>query len=429
MSNLNQTVEQKITPFMTKLNANKVIKSIISGMMATMPLSLGTALIAIIAGFPIPAWTNWLTTTGISAHMSAVAGGTTELLSLFMVFTIAYNYAKLKGANGMTAAVLSLGSFIILMPQKIKLTDGTTVDALAKTYIGSGGIFVAILTAILVTALYCYLEKKGLVIKLPESVPEMVSQSLSPAFIAIIIFTLVFLIRVGISYTGFESIFNLIQTVLGKPLMGFGTSPAAVLAVNVIANLIWFFGIHPSTVVTAFIPVFMGALMGNIEAFQAGQPLPYLAYSVLTFGFMTLGGAGGTIGLSINMALFSKSKRFKALGKLAIIPSICNINEPLIFGTPIIFNPIFFIPMVFSSVVSGLVGILFLNIGAFAKFNPLIQLPNTVPSPITIFASSGIIGAIAVCCAILVLTLIYYPFFKFADKQALKEEEKGEIVA
>lgn len=423
MSNFSNVIQQKLVPFMGKVSSNKVIMSLTAGMMAIMPLTLGTFLIAIASNFPIAAWTNWLAATGLSTHMSAVIGATTELTGLYIVFSVAYNYAKLKESDGMTAGILSLASFIILMPQKVKFPDGTAVDALAKTYLGSGGIFVSMIVAILVTSLYCYLDKKGLVLKLPDSVPEMVSKSLGPTFIAMIIFVVVFLVRVGLDYTSYKTIFDFISTLIGKPIMSFGTSPWSLIGVFTLTSIFWCFGIHPASIMSVYVPVVTAAAIGNITAYQSGAELPYLAFGAM-FLFLAIGGTGSTLGLAIDMVLFSKSERFKALGKLAIVPGLFNISEPLVFGTPIIFNPIFFIPMALSNIVTGSICLLFVKLGAFKSFNPAVGLPWTMPAPIQALLQTGIMAALGVCCAILAVTVLYFPFFKLADKQALKEEQQ-----
>ncbi|MGG7621265.1 PTS sugar transporter subunit IIC [Bacillus coreaensis] len=420
---MNTFLEQKVTPFVNKFGNSTVLTALTRGFMASLPLTLGTFLIAIVANFPVEAWTKWLAETGLSIHLNAVIGATTDLLGIYFAFMIAYYYAKIKGSDEVVSGVLSLASFLILIPQQIEGTDGNLIAAMEKTYLGSGGIFVAMVTAISVAALYTFLHKKGLIIRLPDSVPDMVSKSLSPVFIAMIIFVLALLVRIGFAYTSFETIFAFINTVIAKPLMNLGSSPAALLIFFTVSNILWWCGIHPASLQGVYLPVVGGAIAGNIAAFQQGEPLPYLAFMVLFFTYVGVGGNGNTLGLAINMTLFAKSERFKALGRVGIVPNIFNINEPLIFGIPIIFNPFFFIPMALSSIVTGLVGLLFIKIGAYSSLNPLVQLPWTTPPAITAVVTAGVLAAVGVCCAILATVLLYFPFFRMADKQALKEEQ------
>ncbi|GFP76469.1 PTS sugar transporter subunit IIC [Clostridium fungisolvens] len=425
MSNIMETMEKKVMPPMTKLNNNKVIKALTMGMMATMPLTLGTCLVAIAANFPMKAWSDLLAKTGIGVQMNAVINGTTQLMALYIVIAIAFNYAKIKGHDGMTAAMLSLGSFIVLMPQQV-MVDKTPILALTKDYLGSTAIFGGMVIALLVTALYCQLDKKGIVIKMPDSVPEMVSKSLSPTFIAMIIFLIVLIVRIGFAATPYGNIFDFITKTVGLPIMKFGASPWSVVVVFMIINFLWFFGIHPNTILSVYMPVLITAGTANITAFQSGKPLPYFAFSALA-AYIGLGGAGSTLGLAICM-LTGRSERYKTMGKLSIVPSIFNINEPLIFGVPIMFNPVYFIPMILSTPVGAAVGLVFIKLGAHAKMNPTIQLPWTMPQPVAAAISTGLFAALGVCCAVAAVTLLYFPFFKYADRQALKEEQE-EVVA
>lgn len=422
---MNTFLEQKVTPFVNKFGNSTVLTALTRGFMSSLPLTLGTFLIAIVANFPIEAWTKWLAETGLSTHLNAVIGATTNLLGVYFAFTIGYFYAKIKGSDEMVAGVLSLASFLILIPQQIIGQDGNPISAFETSYLGSNGIFVAMITAITISALYTFLHKKGLVIKLPDSVPDMVTKSLSPVFIAMIIFVLVLLVRIGFANTSFETIFAFINTIVAMPLMNLGSSPVALLIFFTVANILWWCGIHPASLSGVYMPVVGGAIAGNIAAFQQGEPLPFLIFMVLFFTYVGVGGNGNTLGLAINMALFAKSERYKALGRVGIVPNIFNINEPLVFGIPIIFNPFFFVPMALSSIVTGLVGLLFIKLGAYSSFNPLVQLPWTTPPAITAMVTAGILAAVGVCCAIFASVLLYYPFFKMADKQALMDEKEN----
>ena len=424
MQTKNGFVEQKIMPIMGKISENKVIKSITNGMMSTMPLSLGTSIIAIVANFPVDSWTNFLAQTGISVHTSAIISGTTTILALYLAFIIGYYNAKLRDSDSMTAGVLSLAAFLILMPQTVTAADGTVTNALAQTYLGSSGVFVAILCGVLVSSLFVFLKRKGLVIKLPDSVPEMVAKSLSPTFIAMIVFVCILAVRIVFGYTEYGNVFDFINKIIGAPLMGVGSSVWTLMAIYALSNFLWCFGIHPSALTSVLTPVFLTAFTSNIEAFGNGQVIPYLAF-VVVYQFIMIGGTGSTLGLSIDMLLFSKSERYKTMGKLAIIPNIFNINEPVIFGVPILYNPLFIAPMTLSAFVNGITAFIFVNLGWFANYNPAVKVPWTMPSPIIHFLQSGIGPCVVAIIVIILSALLYLPFFKAADRIALKEEVEG----
>jgi len=186
----------------------------------------------------------------------------------------------------------------------------------------------------------------------------------------------------------------------------------------------WFFGIHPSAMMSAYLPVMMTAGIANLEAFLAGDPMPFLHFSAV-MGIIAVGGTGGTLGLAFLM-LRAKSERFKVLGKMAFVPSLFNINEPLIFGIPLLLNPIFFVPMVLSIPLAGLVVSIFYNLGFYSNLNPTVSLPWIMPSFIGAFLVGGWKMFVAIICVIVALGFLYYPFFKIVDKQASAEEKANE---
>ncbi len=423
MKNYKGIFTEKIVPAIAKLGNNQVLKAITAGMMATMPLSLGTSIIAVVANFPIAAWTTWLAKTGLSVHMSAVISGSTTIIAVYLAFVIGYHYAKEKGSDAITAGILSLASFLILMPQSVAVGE-IQVAGLAQKYLGASGVFVAIICGIFVSGIYTFLKKRNLSIKLPDSVPEMVSQSLSPTFIAMIIFVVIFGVRVFFGFTSYGNAFDAISNIIGKPVMSFGATPAALITLYALTNLFWCFGIHPSALTSFYTPVLLTVITSNVQAFANGEPLPYLAMIVI-YQFMMLGGTGCTLGLTIDMVLFGKSQRFKSLGKLALVPNLFNINEPIIFGAPIVYNPIFMLPMVGVAVANGLLVFLLTNLGWFATYNPTIKVPWTMPGPVIHFLQSGWLPALIALVVIAMDALIYLPFFKVADGLALKEESSN----
>ena len=421
MNNLTETIDAKIMPMLSKLTENKVIKAVQYGAMATMPLTLGVALIAVLVNFPIESWTNWLATTGIDVHMRATIKVTMEATALFMTFMIGYHHAHQRGKNGLTGGILSLGAFLILMPHVIPY-EGGVVEGINFSYLGADGIFGGLILAVIISGLYSKLEDKGLVVKLPNSVPPMVAQSLSPTFIAIVIFTLVFLARVALSFTAYGDYFTALNTIVGTPILSLGATPVSAIIFMSMSSLSWFFGVHPSVLLSMYLPVLMTTGTANINGFMSGEELPYFVFTAAMM-YYALGGTGNTLGLSLLMPFTAKSERYKALGKLNIGPAIFNINEPLIFGLPIVLNPIFFIPLLLSSITNGLMGVLFYNLGFYNSLNPTISLPWPTPAPITHLLRMGLWGLLGVVIAILVNGLIYYPFFKRADKLAYLEEQ------
>ncbi|PGE66604.1 PTS sugar transporter subunit IIC [Bacillus toyonensis] len=418
-------LERIITPLTNYLGNSKVVNAITSGMMMTIPVTIGVTLFAILGNLPFEGWKEFLIQIGIYTHMQDMISATLSLLAVYMVVIIAYSYAKEEGMNGMTAAVIALGSFLCLMPMSIKVGE-EQIPAILNQYLGSDGIFVAMFVGVFTSKLYCSLKRKNIGVKLPESVPPMVADAINPVFISIIIFTLIFFIRVIFGYTPYENIFNFVSQVIALPVKFIGSSVWSVIAIFTFMNICWFFGLHPAPIINVWYSATAPLFTAAITAFASGTPfseIPYLAFTLMHFA-VVIGGTGNTLGLAINL-LFAKSEQYKSLGKIGIVPNIFNINEPIVFGLPLVLNPIYFIPLITSSIVGGLMGIVFLNItGILSNFNPLIELPWVTPAPFAAYISGGWLLFIMTVLIIVSQILLYYPFFKMGDKKAYEAEQQ-----
>lgn len=416
-------LEKFIGPIATKLNDSELIKGLSTGMMRTMPITLGVAAFAILVNLPITAWQNFLANSGLYTVTNEIISVTMSMLAIYVVISVSSCYAKVKGESGLTAALISTGAFLCLMPQTVEGKDGV-ISALQTSYLGSNGIFVAMITGLAITGLYCWLCKKNITLKLPDTVPPMVSQSMSPTFISMIIFVVVLVVKYLVFLTPYGNVFDLLSQTITQPILNVGGSPWALIGLYTFTNILWFFGIHPSPIVSAYTPVLITCMTANVEAFMAGTPsasLPHLVFMVV-FITMNMGGNGNTLGLAISMAK-AKSERFKAMFKLSFVPCLFNINEPMV---SIMLNPIFFIPMVLTTPITGEIAYLLANLGFGNGFNPTISAPWIMPAPITGFLEGGIMLAIVPLVCILANVILYYPFFKITDNQALAEEQGSE---
>lgn len=412
-------LDRYIAPLATKLSASNIIKALSGGMMSAMPVTLGVALLAIAVNLPIPGWTEWLAASGLSAVVNQVLAVSMNMLALYMVFAMSYRWGKSLELPGMTAAIVTIGMFLVLMPLVVETSDYSVTYLINTSYLGSNGIFLGIILSILVPKVL-QLLMKHLRLKLPDSVPPMVTDSLSPTFAAIVMFTVACLIKWGIMFTPWGNLFDLINTLVATPIMNVGSSPLAIILVYTFASLLWFFGVHPSAILNVYAPVISAITMANIEALLSGQPLPHLTWQVINL-VMSIGGTGEGIGVALS-ALTAKSERYKAISRLAIVPAIFNISEPLMFGIPVVLNPTFFIPIVLATPVCGAIAWGLSELGLGAALSPAVNVPWIMPQPITGFLAGGIgVCAIIVVC-IIAATLVFFPFFKMADRMALADE-------
>lgn len=414
-------MEKIINPIAEKLSQNKVIQALSAGLLGTMPVTLGVSGICILAFLPIPGWSDFLANAGITSMAYEVMQATISMLAIYLVVAIAYHYAKNAGKDGIVAAVLALGAYLVLIPQYVIHGD-FTVAALKSSYLGSDGIFVGMLISIIVSSSYVKLsDNKRLLLKLPDSVPPMVTQSLRPVFVSMILFTSVFAVKYALSLTSFGDIFDLVNTIVAAPVMKFGANPWALIAVYTFANFMWFFGVHPAPILGVYTPVITSAMAANAAAFASGKELPYYTFMLL-YLCVYFGGSGNTIGLTLSM-LRAKSERYKALCPVCLIPNIFNINEPVVFGVPVMLNPVFFIPMILGTLIPGLVGLFGINL-LNISYNPSIEMPWVTPAPITALFQGGFPYFILISLCVILSFFIWYPFFRIADKEALAEESE-----
>jgi len=445
MNKFERILSERIEPLAAKLQSVKILGALMEGFIRTSPVTLGYALLSIVTSFmdtykvANPAYVvgselvQSLSLTqlfGLSEQFVALSNATSAILALYAVFSIAIAYAKRIEASEMTSALVSLASFLILIPfGKVDAVSAITgmpeiQYSINLQYLGAKGMFVGILISLLIPQLVKFLSKTKLQLKLPESVPLMIQQSLEPMISTGVIFILILAVRFFFSTTSYGNAFDFLDFILKKPVYGLIGNPLGLMSVITLLNLLWFFGIHNSVLSGPLSVLTITLVLTNIQAAMQGQPMPFVAAAIVAGSVLN---AGALPGLVI-LLLFAKSKKFKAITKLSFVPAIFNITEPLMFGLPIVLNPIFFFPQVFAPLIAGFVAWFSWStfLGKYL-YNPTMSLlPFVVPKPISSFLSAGLNGLIMWIIITTVTILIWYPFVKVADKKAL-EIERGSL--
>lgn len=412
-------MDKTIAPVASKVADSKMLDALMGGMMCTLPMTLGVSVIAILINFPIPGFSDWVVSSGLMATGNSILTVTMNMMGIYISFFIGLRWGKVCGLSGYTGGIVSGAVFLAFMPQQ-SFEDIPMASFINTSYMGSNGIFVAILLGLIVPKVTAILMSK-LEIKLPDMVPPMVADSLSPMFAAIVLFTAVWFAKWGLSFTPWGNLFDMINTLIGTPVTMVGASPLAYIIVCSLQSIFWFFGVHPNVMLNFYAPVIMACSAANTEAIIAGEALPYGAWAVVALG-TAIGGQANALGISISL-LFTKSERFKAIRGIALVPSLLNISEPLMFGLPVVLNPTYFIPFVLNIPVCAIVVQALYALGLGAAFNPTIQLPWVLPQPVIAFMQGGI-GCLVISVAVLAVSvLMYTPFTLMADRQALREEQ------
>ena len=422
-------MEAHVMPLAGKLGTNRYLKAISSGFIAIMAATIVGSIFTLIGNLPFTAWTNWLASTGLNKILALPGQCTTDLIALYAVFFIAYNLAETFDVDGKGAGLACLVSFFVVTGRATYFaaasTDAAAVSALSTNFLGAKGLFTAMIVGLLGARIYVMVVKRGWVIKLPDSVPPNVAGSfnaLIPSFFVVIVFLL---IAMAMSFTSYGDLHTMIFTVIQSNLMKFmGDNVWSWLFFNFMTNILWFFGLHGGNIVGSITnPIYTPLALENLAAYEAGEKvMPYIISGAFTKTF-TFGGVGSMFGLAILMCFFAKSAQYKTLGKLALPTTFFFINEPLLFGIPVVLNPMFFLPLMLTTPILGSLTYFMMKIGVVPIPHGL-QLPWTMPPVFNGFLQGGIGLAIWELLMVLASIAIWYPFFKMGDKKAL-EEEKG----
>lgn len=357
---------------------------------------------------------------------------TMGMMGLFMAFNIAYTYAKKKNLAPVQCGFTSIICFILVMTPPETVTSvltGSSFLALNLDVLGTGGLFVAMIIGFLSVTVTKFAVKHNWIIKLPDSVPEGIMNgfnSIIPVLINIVIWygvsLLTELVSTKMGYT--MNLATLINTIIGIPLQIF-INPVGMIVLVALTQFFWFFGLHGSSIIFPLIlPMLMQAYATNGALAAAGQPLVFSAVFLYLGGNGALGGAGNTLPLTI-MGLKSKSKQISAVCKAELGPSIFGINEPMVFGFPMMYNPIMLIPFVLAPVVCTL-----MTWAAYALSlvsYPQVLIMTCMPVLVGNFMSTLDWRNVVLCILMFpVCWLIYYPFFKVYEKQCIANEKAAE---
>lgn len=426
-------MQEKIVVVASKMQSNTAIQILSRSMTKLMPALMIGALCSLITGLPLgDGYTEFLAKTGLSTLLSDV-NTIAQLMGLWCALSIGAGIAEVYGEDRMTAGVMGLMCFLICSPLSTTVTSsaGETIavtGVLATSNLGSIGMFAALITSAAGSSLYCWLMTKNIKIKLPDSVPEFVSKSFEGIVPGIITVLPFMVLRVIFANTSYGSLNSAIYAWVQAPLQGLGATLPAMLLVIFLTSLFWWFGLHGTLVMLSIVQLlYYPQMLENLNAFMAGTPLDPSGTVVLSYLFWFLfiqffGGPGMLLGLDINMLLFAKSEKYKALGKLAIVPGFFNIIEPVVYGFPIVMNPTLFIPFCFGPVIYAVLGYFLMTAGivGYPVANVAVM---TIPAPIVGFLLGGGISlGIFVLVGIVYSVVIYMPFFKACDIMAQREE-------
>lgn len=417
-------LEEKFVPVAARVGNQRHLVAIRDGFITIMPLTIVGTLAVLVNNLPIKFYQNAL--DAIWKHETwtqwggNIWGATFGILSLLLAFTIAYNLAKSYDKDGLSAGVISLSSY---------MTFGTFAEGgLTGLTTGTGGLFIAIIVALLSTEVFCRLSgNPKLLIKMPNGVPPAVSKSFAALLPAIITIGLFALVRTIIS-AGFDipDIVGSFYTAIQEPFMGLTNSWIAALVLAFIPTFLWTLGVHGANIIEPFMQTInLPAIEANVRAISSGEVAPYIVNKPFFDAFINMGGSGTTIALIIAIFIIArKNKQYNTVGKLSAAPGLFNINEPLLFGLPIVLNPVLFVPFILTPMIN-------VTIAFFATkwgFVPAatVSPPWTTPPIINGFlATQSWQGAVLSLVLLIIAVCIYLPFIAMANRIAKQNEQRA----
>lgn len=430
---------------MAKLAEQRHLRAIRDGIIATLPLIIVSSMFLVIAFSYNQMPADWALTEFIRVNAGKILlpyRMSMFIMTLYAVFGIGYSLAKSYKLDGLSGGILSELAFLLTIVPVTVPAAGEAVKTLATSstelsaYIssmpggflipagnlGSAGMFVGIIVSFFAVEVYRFTQKSNFKISMPEQVPASVARSfeaLTPTIIVILVIS-------SITMWGGIDVHGLMMNLV-KPFINATDTLPSVIIICVIGMFFWSFGIHGWSIVGALArPLWLTLLDNNSAAMAAGEVIPHIGAEPFYQWFIMIGGSGCTIGLAILFLVKSRSAYGKALGRTTFLPAVFNINEPMIFGAPIVLNPMLMIPFIVTPVVCATIAWFATSFGWINRV--VVLAPWTLPGPIGAYLATGGDWRASVLSVILILlsVAIYYPFFMIYDKKLLQEEQVGE---
>ena len=419
-----QEMFDRFIEFMGEFAQIRAVAALRDGFIMTTPFTICGSVFLLLANLPLPGYPEFMASifgTDWTAPLNAVAGGTFSVLALIVVLSITYKFVENEGCDAIMASILALSTFLILMPPTIVSKGGETIgDIIPKAWAGSNGVITAIFIAFFVSYVFCYCEKNHIGIKMPDSVPSGVAKAFTALVPGMIFFTSASVLYGLCHYIGATTLPELIFKVIQTPLQGLSDSLAGGSIIVGLQSILFWAGIHGPNVVGGVVsPLLIANSLDNQHIIDAGMslvnnPQAKIFTCQINDVFVKSGGCGLTLGLLLAGVFTARSQQLKSLMKMAFVPGLFNINEPIIFGLPIVFNPYLLVPFV-------IVPYFAITTGFMAPFTA-VQVPWTTPPIIAGFLLDGWQGAVVQIVNLAIATAIYFPFLKAQDNAFLKEE-------
>ena len=429
-----QAIFDKFIELMGRFAEIKEVAALRDGFIFTTPFTIAGSMFLLLANLPIPGYNDFMISTfgaDWSIPLTQVSGATFDILGIIVVLGITYKYTEAEGCDAFSAAVLALSAFVIIMKTTAIGEGGVEVGGvIPKLWAGSNGILAAIVVGVIVSKIFCYCEKNKVTIKMPESVPGGVQKAFAALIPAVIIFALFAIIYAVCNLLTDMTFPELVFAVIQTPLQSLTDTLGGGIVISALPSVLFWAGIHGPNIVSGITnPMLIANALDNQQLVNAGMslfsnPQAKIVTIQMTDIFFKSGGCGMTLGFLIAAFIKAKSAQLKSISRLSFIPGLFNVNEPIIFGLPIVFNPYLLFPFVLAPVVAFIVTYFAIFIGFMPAFSA-VQVPWTTPPILAGLIVAGWQGAVVQIVNIIIATVIYFPFVVSQDKANLRDEQES----
>ncbi|MGM9975205.1 MAG: PTS sugar transporter subunit IIC [Clostridiaceae bacterium] len=424
-----EKIERMFMPLANKLSTNRYLNAIRDGFIAILPIIIAGSFFILINNVFIGEngyMNKWfgLEFSGLTRYGAVIAPATMSIMGLMLTFTTAKALAEYYDEDTSISPSIAVVVLFILMPVEFNSEAG--IEFINTYYTGAAAMFMAFIAAIATVELIRLLSKvKLLVISMPDSVPPAISRSfnrLIPVILTMIFFGTIRIITDIIGMPLNDLIFKIIQT----PFTSVVNSVLGLGVIYLLYMLLWGLGIHSAFIFNSILePIYLASLTANAAAHDLGNPMTSIMTKPFLDSVAFMGGAGNMIALIIAILIVSRREDYRSIAKLGLVPALFNISEPIMFGLPVVMNPILIIPMILSTFIGLIIGSVATSLGIMA--HTYILIPWTTPPIISAFLATGghVLSAVVALVILVLSVFIYMPFVAILNKQRMMENEKS----
>lgn len=417
-------MQEKMMMVMQKVGQNRYLQAIMRGMMMVLPATIMSSFATLLKVFPLDAYQEFIALHNLAPFFDIPINFTNNFLAVLVSFSVAYTLAKSFNVDGFTAGLISMISFFILTPYNLgEVGPLGQAFSVPNQWLGSMGLFTGILVAFISARIFVAITLKGLIIRMPDSVPEFISKSFSSLVPGIVILTGFTVISAAITINGLGSIHEIIYGIIQAPLTSLGSGIGSVILVAIVAQTLWFFGLHGHAITLGIVaPIWFAMDAAQLAAYSAGVATP----NITGFAFFMTYTAGDLLPLAFMLAFMARSQRYKTLGRISLAPAIFTIGEPMAYGVPLVMNFALAIPYILLNGILLAVAYYFTVVGILPPVAG-VMTPAGMPILVSGFMQGSWKIAAFQFVALFVRFAGWYFFFKVADKLAFAEEKAEEL--